>query len=278
MSEQKDWNTFASWLLASAEAAGGGRAALRRRWVALRTLADEALGQVSDAEVLLLLGKKRGELDADQNDLKAIVAYAAGKGVLRDANRLHEALTSDHTSDPLAFLGGLSGKTFGETWAPSIAEYWLCEKGDGWTKRKGSELYDMDWSPKELRGRTIRIEMKASSEHPAFRFQQVRHPKLSGKGAGDYDILLCLGVTAFSLEWWAVPVGHLDDFTENGTTPVKDIVITRHHGKRRPIWNQSEGYTDEGWFVADARARRLLADFYHSSETLRLSLIHAALG
>jgi hypothetical protein len=40
---------------------------------------------------------------------------------------------------------------------------------------------------------------------------------------------------AGSLEWWAIPVADLDRFADNGQTPDDEVIITRHHGKRRPM-------------------------------------------
>ena len=270
MSKRADdgWHDFASWMLSEAGKSKGGREALRRRWRSLRQLAEEVLPQLSEAEVETLLGKGRADLDPEANDLKAVVAYAAGRGLLREPGRLTKALLADEAADPLAFLATLSGKSFGETWAPEIARYWLCESTDRWEKKKSSDFYDAAWFPQERSGRAVRIELKASSEHPAHRFQQIRHRRLSG-GEKDYDILLCLGVTAGSLEWWAIPTDRLDEFAENDVTLTASVVITRHHGKRRPIWNMNTGYKDEGWFVADQRTRRLLADFASTSGDLR---------
>ena len=263
-----DWRAFADWMLSEAKKSKSGREALRRRWEHLRRLADEVLPKIHESEIKALLGKRRVDLDPEVNDLKAIVAYAAGRGILQSPERLTRALVADETADPMAFLAMLSGKSFGETWAPEIARYWLCEGGDGWVKKKPSDFYDAGWFPTELAGREIQIELKASSEHPAHRFQQIRHHRLSGDEK-DYDVLLCLGVTAGSLEWWAIPTERLDDFADNGVTTADSMLISRHHGKRRPIWNTGAGYKDEGWFVADVRARRLLAAYGSSSEDLR---------
>ncbi len=269
------WEDFAKWLRDLTRQSKGGRGALRRRWQHLRGLADEALAQISDAEIRMLLGRERHELDPELNDLKAIVAYAAGRGVLAHPERLPQALDADETADPLAFLAALSGKSFGEKWAPEIASYWLCDEGDRWEKKKSSDFYDAGWFPQELRGREIRIELKASSEHPSYRFQQIRHPRLNGASSG-YDVLLCVGVTAGSLDWWVVPTQNLDELAENGTTLAGSIVLTVHHGKRRPIWNEKVGYKDEAWFVTDARARVLLSQFFAQSENLRAAVLRAA--
>jgi hypothetical protein len=63
-------------------------------------------------------------------------------------------------------------------------------------------------------------------------------------------------------------------FAENGIAKSDRVVITRHHGKRRPIWNNEYGYTDEGWFRADERARALLKNYTcGSSDLLRAKVL-----
>jgi hypothetical protein len=272
---ERDWSGFTSWLREEAATGGVGRASLRRRWVNLRALAQTILPQLERAEVVRLLGKEPEALDPEENDLKAVVAYGAGKGLV-DRARLATALRKDNVADPLAFLAGISGKSFGESWAPRIANYWLFEPGDRWEKRSGREFFDVGWAPRELENRLIRIELKASSEAPAFRFQQIRHPRLSACGELDYDILLCLGVTAGSLEWWVLRTQDLDDMADNGRTRADRVVVTKHHGKRRPIWSEKAGYADEGWFAADERVREILRPFWCQSEGLRSTVIEAA--
>jgi len=272
MPDSPDWDEFASWILDRAMEAPAGRVALLRRWQHLRDLAERVLGDVPDEEIRALLGKPREELDPESNDMKAAIAYAVGRGYLEDPNVLQDALSADKISDPLFFLASKSGKAFGETWSPLIAEYWIKRADDEWTKKGARAFYDAGWFPSDLQGRECRIELKASSESPAFRFQQVRHYNLSGEGV-DYDVLLCLGVTAGSLEWWAIPVADLDRFADNGKALDDEILITRHHGKRRPIWNEEVGYQDEGWFVANERARGLLEGYCVSSEDLRDRLL-----
>jgi len=269
LAKSPSWNEFASWILDRAMEAPTGRASLLRRWQHLRSLAKTALRDVPDSEIVTLLGKPKEQLDPETNDLKAAIAYAIGNGYLKDSAALQRALTEDMRSDPLYFLASMSGKAFGETWSPLIAQYWIRHEDDDWTKKGARAYFDVSWFPYELGGRECRIELKASSEYPKFRFQQIRHWKLSGEDGPDYDILLCMGVTASSLEWWVIPSQELDSLAENGTTSEKDIVIIRHHGKRRPIWNEKVGYTDEGWFVTDSRARELLERFHVESEGLR---------
>jgi hypothetical protein len=268
------WDDFVDWAMRAASQATG-RVSLRRRWSALRLLAEQVAAKLPEKEVIALLGKPFDQLDPEHNDLKALVAYAAGKGIVPNPQQLQEALREDAKADPLHFLAQHSGKTFGEKFSPMFAQFWLQAEGDTWEKKSSKELYDVGWCPKELGGTEIRIELKASSEAPSYLFQQIRHPRLSGStGSGDYDLLLCLGVTAGSLEWWGVPAKHLDRFAENGTTPAGNAVITRHHGKRRPIWNAEHGFTDEGWFRADARSRQVLQAYEcRSSSELRQKLL-----
>jgi len=106
------------------------------------------------------------------------------------------------------------------------------------------------------------------------RFQQVRHPNLGGNSDRDYDLLLCLGVSAGSLEWWAIPARDLDQFADNGQNPSERTVITRHHGKTRPIWNDEFGYVDEGWFLMNKRTREVLNEYAcEQSENLRAKIL-----
>jgi hypothetical protein len=263
------WEEFAEWAIEQA-AQSSGRKALRRRWATLRALAEKVSKKIPAREIEALLGKPYDQLDPEHNDLKALVAYGAGKGVIANPNQLQEVLRDDIRADPLYFLAQHSGKTFGEKFAPLFAKFWLMAEGDTWEKQSSRGLYDVGWTPHERKAKEIRIELKASSEHPGYLFQQIRHPKLSGATKPDYDLLLCLGVSAGSLEWWAIPARKLDLFAENGAVKAEKIVITRHHGKRRPIWNQEHGHDDEGWFRADSRARELLKEFgCGSSDDLR---------
>lgn len=268
-----DWKEFVEWAGALA-VESGGRKALRRRWGRLRSLAAEVASKIPPKDIEALLGKPLKALDPEHNDLKALVAYAIGKGIVEDAGSLRAALDADMQADPLYFLAAHSGKTFGEKYAPLIASFWLVSDGDGWIKKKSTDFYDVGWLPKEFKGEEIRIEVKASSEHPGFLFQQIRHSRLSGGKAPDYDLLLCLGVSAGALEWWAIPARDLDKFAETGKTPTDRIVITRHHGKRRPIWNDEYGYSDEGWFRTDPNARNVLRECAcNASDRLRSMIL-----
>ena len=273
MPTKPTWDEFAEWALGQA-ADAGGRKALRRRWTTLRALADEVSKKVSAEEIHALLGKAYNQLDPEHNDLKALVAYGAGKGILKDPKQLQTVLREDSRADPLYFLAQHSGKTFGEKFAPLFAKFWLATNGDAWEKQPSTALFDVAWTPHEHAGRAIRIELKASSEQPGYLFQQIRHSRLSGIAAHDYDLLLCLGVSAGSLEWWAIPATDMDQFAETGLTPPEQVVITRHHGKRRPIWNAEHGYTDEGWFRADTRTREVLKSYAcGSSDHLRAHVL-----
>lgn len=135
--------------------------------------------KIKDEEIFALLGKSRDQLDPEKNDLKALVSYCVGKGISK-GNELISAIAKDVENEPLAFLAEHSGKSFGEKWAPMFAKFWLFSEGDGWEKRKATDYFDIGWTPKET-GKEIRIELKASSENPNFRFQQIRHPKMHGK-------------------------------------------------------------------------------------------------
>lgn len=266
------WDEFVEWAIQQS-ADSGGRKALRRRWTTLRALADQVADKISPAEIQLLLGKPYEQLDPEHNDLKALVAYGAGKGIVTDPLQLQNVLRDDTRADPLYFLAQHSGKTFGEKFAPLFAKFWLLCEGDSWVKQSSGAFYDVAWTPSG-RSKEIRIELKASSEQPGYRFQQIRHPRMSDGENPDYDLLLCLGVSAGSLEWWAIPAEDLDKFAENEKTPAANTAITRHHGKRRPIWNENQGFKDEGWFLADARTRTLLDEYAcGSSDQLRAKIL-----
>jgi len=271
-SGDRSWINFSQFMIRETAATEYGRQALRRRWTNLRALAERCSTSVTDGEINALLGKGREALDPEANDMKALVAYCVGKGIA-NGSELIAALRSDLDAEPMAFLAEHSGKSFGEKWAPAIAMYWLMNRGDRWRKMGAKEFYDIGWTPAGGYSE-IRIELKASSEAPAFRFQQVRHPRLGGDQSG-YDILLCLGVTASSLEWWVIPTSALDTMTNNGMTPADSIVIRKHHGKDAPIWSDVAGYRDEGWFSTDERCRNLLREYQVSSDELRQKLIDA---
>jgi hypothetical protein len=265
-SNERSWDGFAKFIVAEAKTTKYGRQALRRRWKHLRDLVKRCAAEVPDNEIQNLLGKTRHSLDPEANDMKALVAYCVGKGLARGED-LVEALQADLDAEPMAFLADHSGKSFGEKWAPAIAKYWLCNDGDRWEKMKAKDYYDIAWTPKEL-GKVIRIEIKASSEAPEFRFQQIRHPRLNDNQS-QYDVLLCVGVTASTLEWWAIPTPAFDDIANNELTLKCQTVFRKHHGKDAPIWNDNAGYEDEAWFCADERCRGILTPYSSGSESIR---------
>lgn len=224
-----------------------GRPALRRTWAALRQLYErEIQPRITEAEVQRLLGKRFSQLDPEENDLKALASLAVGKGwILPD--KLRDALAEDIGGSPLAFLAGLSGKAFGETVAPQLCRFWLASEDDGWDKRPATDYYDIGWTPSET-GALIRLELKASSESPAFRFQQVRDPRSAGQSTSTYDALVCMGVTVSTVEFWVVPSTLACEFIDDGT------FSRQHGGKKQGL--ESGTY----WFVTDPATRALLAE------------------
>ncbi len=249
----RTWDEFAGFCSELGVSKGKGRKSLRRRWTHLRALAEHVIVRLPPKQVLSLVGKTVDQLDPEENDLKAIVAYGIGAGML-EAPRLLEALEEDTRESPLWFLADLSGKAFGETIAPKICEFWLRDEDDAWEKQPAKGYFDILWQPNEL-PKDIRLELKASSEFPAFRFQQVRDPRMSGNPSGDYDGLLCLGVTSSSIELWLIPRDVLEGLIDDGT-------LTNQHGGQKI---DSNTY----WFVTDEDRRARLSKFGCSLEDLR---------
>ncbi len=210
---------------------------------------------MNEPEVESLLGKKFADLDPEENDLKALAAYAAGRGLL-DPAELRAALDADLRESPLYFLAGLSGKTFGETVAPELCAFWLRAEGDAWQKMPNRERYDVAWAPGASR-HLLRIELKASSEHPGFRFQQVRDPRAGDQLRLDYDGLLCMGVTAGSVGFWLIPADDVARLIATG-------VLERQHGGSKTGLS-SNTY----WIVTDRTNRDRLAGFAVAPEELR---------
>jgi len=198
----KDFHRFCREL---AREVGIGRAGLRRDWTVLEQLVrGRVLTQMTSQQVRELLDKDASQLHGEFNDLKALAAYGVARGWV-DPKTLREALQAADQSNPLWFLANVSGKTFGGSVAPKLAEYWLCEEGDRWIRRKDIEYYDYDWYVAATES-TIRFELKASSEKNP-RFQQIRSPRMSGSQEQyDYDGCLCLGGYGGALEWWYFPV------------------------------------------------------------------------
>lgn len=256
----KTWESFALYCRSIHEETKIGRASLRRKWSSLRKLAGTALKVLPAEEVVSLLGKRPSELDPELNDLKAVVSYAVGKGLL-SAEAVRTALEQDTEESPLHFLAELSGKTFGETIAPKLCQYWLCIPGDQWLKQPGSAYFDMLWVPAGTQ-KPVRIEVKASSEAPAFRFQQIRDPRMSGGSTWDYDVLLCLGVTATSVEFWWIPAVDVIALIESG-------VFTNQHGGAKV---DSHTY----WVTTDAAVRRRLSAYSTTAESLRTHALTVA--
>lgn len=228
-----------------------GRPSLRREWTALKSLfVERVLPHMSPVDVRELLGKEIEDLDPEDNDLKALASHAVGKGLI-DPGQLRAALQDAEPESPLHFLATLSGKAFGESIATEICRYWLTEFGDGWDKRPGRDLYDVGWTPVEGLG-TLRIELKASSEYPAFRFQQIRDPRIGIDDGLAYDALLCLGVTSSSIEFWIIPSEDLVVLLDEGS-------ITNQHGGRKT------GLTSNTNWIALRPAERIQLAEYHSA-------------
>lgn len=86
-------------------------------------------------------------------------------------------------------------------------------------------------------------------------------------------MVLCIGVTAGSLEWWAIPTEALDFLADNGKTKQENVVIVKHHGKKTVIWNEDVGFEDEGWFLADERNRKIIQEYAATSERIREKIL-----
>ena len=233
-----------------------GRPSLRRRWSALRDLYREVLPALTATEIHNLLGKRADELDPEENDFKAVVAHAAGRGLV-DPTRLRSAMAESAEESPLYFLAAISGKAFGETVAPAVCEFWLRAFGDGWDKRPATDWYDILWTPCEGIG-AQRIELKASSESPEFRYQQIRDPRIGpDPSSGSYDSLLCLGVTATSVEFWFLPANEVSKAIDTG------VMTFQHGGQKAGL--QSNTY----WITMTREARAVFQNYGATPEELR---------
>ena len=233
-----------------------GRKGLSRDWSQLvRLCKTKVLLNIPTEEVTEMLGKEVDEINPELNDYKALAAYGVRAGWIK-AEELWRALDIADRSNPLWFLALHSGKTFGETIAPLIAEHYLKEENDGWKKMSTRELYDIKWSP----GREISIELKASSEKTP-RFQQIRRPTMSHTTGYDYDVLLCLGVYGGQLEWWSIPAAIVEKLIQN------DTIKPQHNAnKSRRIGSY--------WFSIGKKERTLLAPYYSGdSMDLRQKLL-----
>lgn len=160
-----------------------------------------------------------------ESDLKVAAGLGIERGYISPVE-YEDALKQDKAAGPFGFLQTLSGKVFGETVAPQIAQFWLQANLDLFSKRPPSGLYDLLWTDGGS-GRTIRIELKASTEDSP-NFQQIRHPRMTNRDAEDYeyDILLCLHVSNAGLEWWVFPAAEVADLIHSG-------VFTSQHGGQK---------------------------------------------
>ncbi len=140
------WEGFVDFCRKLAEHRKTGRASLRREWRHLRDLTEQVAANIPDELVHDLLGKSWATVDPEENDLKALLSYAVGQGLLAP-EQVRDALEADNTQSPLFWLAGLSGKTFGESVAPELCAYWIQENGDRWEKQPGTEYYDIAWTP-----------------------------------------------------------------------------------------------------------------------------------
>jgi hypothetical protein len=232
-----------------------GRASLRPSRIALTELIQSAvLASLSpqDQAKLFPLG-----FDPEASDLKIAAGVGLERGLITE-NDYHLALLDDLRRSPLAFLQTVSGKAFGETVAPKITSFWIMQPGDGLAKQPGSTYFDLLWRPSEKRAGLL-IELKASSEAPGFRFQQIRDPWMGKAATMDYDVLLCLGATNSGLEWWVIPATQIMPLYQ-------ERILTNQHGGQK-----SEGNTL--WMSMDTRTRNRLQEFFVQSENLRTRLL-----
>jgi hypothetical protein len=188
-----------------------------------------------------------------ESDLKVAAGVGLERGYIT-AQEYDAALRSDKSASPFGFLQTLSGKVYGETVAPQIAQYWIGGNGDTFTKMPSGALYDFRWQPAD-RGQLIRVEMKASTEENP-NFQQIRHPKMTNLDAKDfeYDILLCLHASNAGLEWWVFPAAEVQARIEDGSFP------PQHGGQKM----ESGTY----WVRMEAKNRLRYAAFQTTSEHL----------
>jgi hypothetical protein len=222
-----------------------GRKGLLRDWDSLVKLFDQKVAPHLPPEATeKMLGKSAGDMNPEHNDYKAMVAYGVHAGWVAP-EEMKTALEVANKSNPLWFLATSSGKTFGETISPLVAEYFISSVGDTWVKMPSTALYDVEWTPASLA--PLRMELKASSEKNP-RFQQIRPPTMSRGEGNDYDALLCLGVYGGKIEWWYIPAQAVEELMVEG-------VITQQH-------NAGKEATDSYWVTVDARTRERLAPYY----------------
>jgi len=234
-----------------------GRKGLLRDWGVLVHLFEEKVAPHLPPEATkAMLGKSTDEMNPEHNDYKAMVAYGVHAGWV-EPGEMKGALEAANQSNPLWFLATSSGKTFGETIAPIIAEYFLSAEGDSWVKMPSTELYDIDWTPSSHV--PLHLELKASSEANP-RFQQIRRPDMSQGGSDDYDALLCLGVYGGKTEWWYIPAKDIEQLMTEG-------IITQQH-------NAGKEVAGSYWITVDASVRERLTPYYVGNpETLRAHIL-----
>jgi hypothetical protein len=188
----------------------------------------------------------------EDSDLKLAAGIGLERGWINPADYA-AALIADKALSPMSFLQTVSGKALGETIAPLIAQFWLADPDESFTKMPASAYYDFGWIPNEV-GRLIRVELKTSSEaNPNF--QQIRHPKMSGGNSFDYDALLCLAISNEGIEWWLFPAKDVEEFVDSGNFPAQ-------HGGQK----MSSGTY---WIRMNVRNRRTFESYACSSEVLR---------
>lgn len=236
-----------------------GRRGLQRDWSKLLILFEKIKSRLPSDLPMRMLGKSIEELDVEQNDIKALLAYGVNAGWLTAAE-LRCALKEANDSNPYWFLANMSGKTFGEVIAPKIAQFWIMQSGEYWKKMKTKELYDFEW--KAANKRLLRIELKASTEENP-RFQQIRPPKMSNLSTYDYDGLLGLSVFRGKEEWWYVPAPDVERL-------ISERIITQQH-------NGEKVKTDSYWVSLNEKMRKRFSKYYiNSSDQLRVRLLEQA--
>lgn len=256
MDDGRRWAEFVAFCRGLESRRRPGRTPLRRQWGSLWDLfKTKVQPHLTEKEIQQLLGKRLDQLDPEENDLKALTAHAVGRGLVHP-EELRNALANANDEAPLYFLAGLSGKAFGESVAPELCRFWLQQDGDAWDKRPSTDYYDVGWTPHET-GRTLRIELKASSEYPAYRFQQIRDPRINARADSAYDAVLCLGVTAGTVEFWLIPSGSVSDLID------KRILIPQHGGRKAGL--ESNTY----WIMMTPENRWHLAEWHVESSKLR---------
>ena len=253
---ERTWDDFLSFLYKMPSTLNPGRQSIRVVRDNLNNLvAQKVLPYLSteDHARFFPLG-----FSPNESDLKIASGVALERSLI-EPQEYEQALREDKKAGPFGFLQTLSGKAFGETVAPKIAEYWLSAEGDSFAKLPNTDLYDFAFTPKEV-DRPIRVELKASSQEPP-NFQQIRDPKMTNKSAltNEYDVLLCISVANTGLRWWIIPADDIPQLINDG-------FITLQHGGQK---------TDSGvyWVQMDKRRTPRMVKYESTSEELRMKLI-----